>query len=377
EDAVQGSFGFVGHLEIRPTRWFSLVFEPRLRIDFTESGRHRVIPDIGYAEFAEGPVEVRAGLQRFHWGKSNISRPTDPLGPVDQGIGFFRADRLGELALSTRLMFDPVTIDVVWNPIFRHPLYPAGSNAVGVDFGPLGSLQLGLREGWLTEDISVENMTFAARVGATFGPVDLEAMWMSGPSRLPGPLLDNLTLKDVVYPVDIVGASVAWAIDPVILRGEFAWISSGRAPIVINAAEPFPWTEPIPADYAAFTVGAELALYDFIGESDLIVIVEYMGEIRPHRDAQATFRPWQNDLALLLNWSLDDLDETRVSAGAIVDLAHADTVLSLSASRHLIADIVLSIDAVLLLEGNDDEPLRITHSLADRDSVVGRLTWSF
>ena len=371
-----GGFGFEATLDSRPAPWLSLRFSPRLHVDTTDPGRNRVLPSELWLRARAGPVDLTAGLQHFEWGVSTLFRPTDVLNQSDYGVGFFRTSRLPELAVSARLAIEPVTIEFAWLPIYQHPRYPGGDDVLGVGFGSLGALELDVRGGFLTEDIRLRTMTFAARVQAQLGPVDLEAMWTSGPSRLPAPFLDDLTLRDVVYSQDVVGGAIAWAIGPVVLRTELAWYLTGRAEPVYALANPYPWAEPIPPDYGALVAGAELTLWDLLGDADLTLTVEYLREIRPFLDAQAVFRPWQNDLFVSLSLALDDLNDSRFTASGAVDLVRGDTLLRLHASRHLIADLSLALDAVILI-GGDEGPLSLLHSLSDRDSLSARLTWAF
>ncbi|MFT7624605.1 MAG: hypothetical protein ACI9WU_003793 [Myxococcota bacterium] len=382
-DIANGGIGVRARVLARPASWLTLTFEPRFYIDFVDTDRTRAEPLEAHARFRAGPIDIEAGLTRFDWGISTLHRPTDPLNPRDWGAGFFRGEKLPELALTVSGHWDSVSLDLVFVPVHRHPQYPGGGDALGVRFGSLGALNLDLREGWLFSDLGLDTMTLAARARASFGPVDLAAVWMRGPSRLPAPVLDDLTLRELVYPVDIIGGSAEAAVGPVVLRAEAAWVSSGRAPIVVNAANPQPWTEPIPDSYVSYVVGAELTLWDLIGDADLTLTAEYAGEVREFLDAQALLRPWQSDLHFLADFRLDDLDDTRVIAAVILDLPQGDVVARLAVERHLGAGFSLRIDAVLLSEGpggalgEGDGPLTLTRSLSDRDTLSARLSWRF
>ena len=377
-DAAQSIFYGVlldASLHARPWKSVLLKVAPRFRWDFVDSSRNRVIPREAWLIVLGGPVAIKAGLHRFHWGVSTLYRPTDPLNQLDYGTGFYRTEKLGEPAVSTTFELDPVTIELAWLPVFQHPHYPGGDDVLGIQLGRLGALAVDLDEGF-TDDIRLETMTFAARVSATLGPVDAELTWMSGPSRLPGPWLDDLTMRSVTYPVDVLGGSLLWALDPVMLRGEIAWVGSTRRQDFVVPQNPFPWTEPIPDSYAAYVLGAELTLWDLVGDHDLTIEVEYLGEIREFLDAQSTFRPWQDDLFVSLRWRFDDLDDTVLSAAAAIDLGRHDTLLRFSAARHLGWDITLHLDANVIVEG-DEGPISLLHTLADRDSLAATLEWSF
>lgn len=369
--------GFEASFVARPASWLQLRFDPHFYVDLWHPDRNRVVPLEARATFVAGPVDIDLGLRRFSWGNGLLHRPTDRLNQTDWGTGFFRSGKLSDLALVVRANLDPVVVEMVWEPVYRYPFFPGGDDPVGVRFGGLGALKLDTRRDFEVAAIQARNMTFAARVNATLGPVVLEAMWSSGPSKLPGPLLDDLTLRDHIYPEDVVGGSVAWTVGPVVMRGELAWTFTERAELLVAAANPYPWTEPVPDSYGAYVVGVEVTFWDVFANADLVWVTEYLGEVRQFLDAQAVFRPFQNDVFSTLRLSLDDDDDTRFELGAVVDLGRGDTLIRASAQRHLGADFVLRLDANILVAGSGDGPLAILHELTRRDSVAANFSWHF
>ncbi len=388
--AVSRPFASTGVLEFAPSfdarieaksRWLTLAFAPRLLVAVDhESGttRSRVLPREAWLRVAAGPVDVQAGLREFDWGISTLKRPANPLEQLHYGAGFFRLELLPDLALSAKLTLSPFTVEAAWIPIYRRPNWPTGDDVLGIRLGALGALNLDVSTGWLPiDEVDANTMTFAARVHYR-GPVDVSLVWMRGPSRLPAPALDDLTLRDLTSPHDVLAGTISATLWDVVLHAEAAWLSTDRTKRVFLAAEPYPWTEPIPDSYLSWTTGIEWTLWDLFADADLTLTAEYAGEVRPYLDAQAALRPWQNDLYLGATLRLDDVDDTRVALATIVDLSHADTVVRVSAGRHLGADLVLTVDAVVLMGTKDDDaPLSLTTTLADRDSFGARLSWFF
>ena len=367
-----------GEFLLRATPELSFKLIPRLYWDPINADRSRWIPTELYVRSTAGPVDITVGMQRFEWGVSTLFRPTDTLNQRDYGTSIFRGHKLGDPAVALALHLAPITADVVFMPLLQHPTMPQTPEDFGLRLGDFSRVRPALPTGFDLDDPGLSDMTFAARVRGNFGPVDAELMWMSGPSRVAGPWLDDVTLRSIQYPVDVFGASVSGVIDPFIIRGEIAVFSSERAPLFREETNPQPWTEPIPATYAAYVVGAEYTAWDIVGDHDLTITLEYAGELREFRDAQAILRPWDHDLFIAARYQLDDLDDTWFSASAAIDVRYGDTVLTFGASRHLIWNITLELDAIVVLEGTDDDaPLSLVRELADRDSLRARFTWAF
>lgn len=79
---------------------------------------------------------------------------------------------------------------------------------------------------------------------------------------------------------------------------------------------------------------------------------------------------------MALRWSFDDLDDTRFGLSALIDVKRGDSVLRLSAERRLVSELVLRIDAALVVQG-EEGPLSVLHNLADADVISARLSWTF
>ncbi|MBT9560963.1 MAG: hypothetical protein IV100_33370 [Myxococcales bacterium] len=377
-DTARDLFGGIGasaDLDYRPHPAWRLRAVPRFYLDARDSELHRYLPHEASVAFSAGPMDLTVGLLRFDWGISEALRPTDTLNPIDYGQGLLRTEKLAEFATELRFTVEPWSLDLVVIPFHQPPRFPTDSASLGLALGGFTALGLDFDPDWRTPE-SVEDVTFAARTRVTLGPVDLAASWMRGPSRLPGPWLDDVVLRAKDFPVDVVGGSLSWVVGPVVIRGEAAWVYTGRAPDFRVEENPYPWARPIPPSHTTYVGGLEANFWDVTGDHDLTVVLEYVGEARPYHDAQAALRPLQGDVYAALRWSMDDLDDTRVGLSALVDVKRGDSVLRLSAERRLVSELVLRLDAALVIPG-DDGPLSVLHNLGDADVISARLSWTF
>ncbi len=368
-------FTLSADLDWRPDPAVRIHLRPRFAIDAVDSERNRFIPREASVALTAGPVDVHLGLLELRWGLCEVLRPTDTLAPVDAGQGLIRPDRVALVAMQVALTLEPVIFEAVVAPLVHPARFPSGAAQLGFSLGGFDRFRLDL-PGAARPPEDLDEVTFASRVRATLGPVELHAAWMSGPTRLPGPWLDDLTLRAVSYPIDVFGGALAWTVGPVVLRGEVAHTSTRRAPDFRVEENPHPYTEPIPPSTTAYVAGLEATLWDLVGDHDLTLVAEYVGEVRPYYDAQAALRPLQGDLYVAARWAFDDDDDTRLGVSAVIDLKRTDTLFRAFAERRLVADLVLRLEAALVFAG-ETGPLSVLHELSSEDVVTASLSWAF
>ena len=133
-------------------------FRPRVFVDALDSDLKRFEPYELYATWEEEGWDLRAGQMVENWGIVDTYNPIDVVSRRDFATDILDPDRLGELGVRFRLLFDggetigEPTVSFYALPVFRETLFPPedqrfgfGTDAVPFEAEPLCQPARGLR----------------------------------------------------------------------------------------------------------------------------------------------------------------------------------------------------------------------------------------
>jgi hypothetical protein len=213
----------------------------------------------GFADLTLGPVDVRAGLQKFAWGKLDRVQPTDVLTPERYSDPFLLDEDERKIAIPAlqasyylpRRDWIPEEsrLTLIWIPQyvpFRFPLLgerwfpPAATTPKRFPIAGLGTIPVDeVLVNASPPSFRMDNAGYAARASAFSGGVDYALCYYHGFDRAPAfslsalafsdPTLQNLRAETRLAPVfrtiDMVGGDAAYSWNAFTFRGEAAFIN--------------------------------------------------------------------------------------------------------------------------------------------------------
>ncbi|MBT8342192.1 MAG: hypothetical protein HKP58_15190 [Desulfatitalea sp.] len=291
----------------------SITFTPFARIDQNDSERSHVdIRELKY-HTVHANWELRVGIDSVFWGVTETSHLVNIINQIDMVESSSGEDLLGQPMVLLTLVRDWGYVDMFLLPGFRERTFP------GRDGRP-GSRVLVDNENAVYESGAEEkHIDFAMRWSHTIGPWDLGVAHFYGTSREPrfDPLVSKVNpygetvlipIYDIINQtsVDIQATFESW-----LLKLE-AISRSGQGDPFFAAVSGFEYTFP---DIASLGV-------------DVGIISEYLYDERD-------FQPMNNDLALGVRLSLNDMQSTELVAAIIQDVENRSRSFYLEASRRM------------------------------------------
>ncbi len=296
--------------------FFSIRLEPRIKEDFSERSRGRLLLDEGWFGFTFSSFEFRAGFQQFTWGMVESQKLVDILNQNDYEDDFFDPDKLG--TLSARIIIAPVDkldIELYYLAYFIKAKFPTTKGRYSLTNG-LNDIQDKAVFGNKAEEWYPNA---AARIFMTVSTFDIALSFFHGYNRFPS--LDILG-NSYYYIMNQPGLEVTWVPGKPIFKLEAVYRNTRG---VNNSSIP---SALIPDPYFAYVAGVEYTVTKFIGNADLTLFLEYLGD----SDVGTTttdFRLLQNDLFLAIQFALNDVNSKVLQIGATFDLDHPEEFLFL------------------------------------------------
>lgn len=306
-----------------------LVLSPFLRFGSASEGRnHADLREAYWLHRGEG-WSLTAGIDKVFWGVTESRHLVDIVNQSDGLEDIDGEDKLGQPMVALSFSGNLGTLDLYALPWFRPLEMPAFPARLG---GPAPLLSPTYDPGAGPGRVDV-----AARWSKTFGDVDLALSWFNGKSR--EPLLVPVT-GGIAPHYDLIeqaGLEVQYT------AGDWLW-----------KLEAIGRTGQGPAFWAA-TAGFERTLYGIGGSgADLGLIAEYSHDGRDPALAPPTI--YDNDLFVGARLALNDLGDTSVLGGALVDLNTDARVYLVEARRRLGENWRLSLDGRLFVGTPPGDP---------------------
>ena len=320
------SLVFAPELEVAfdDPRW-TVVGEGFLRLDAHDSHRsHADLRELGVLYLGDRFTGF-AGFGQAFWGVMEVNHLVDIVNQIDAVEDLDGEDRLGQPMVSATLEGDWGALDLYYLPAFRERTFPHADARLR---GPLpvstDGVYTGGRDRW--------SPSFAARAFRTVGALDVGLSLFAGTSREPRFALaagseGQPALQPVYDGIDQVGLDAQWTGDATLWKLE-AMTRGGHGDRIY-----------------AVSGGIEHTLYQIGGsDGDLGLLAELMLD---SRDADAPPTLFDNDLFLGGRWALNDVSDTSLLGGPVIDLATGETLIFAEVERRIGSDWRLSLEARL------------------------------
>ena len=330
-----------------------LTFVPFLRLDADDENRtHGDIRELNWYH-AGDDWDTVLGISKVFWGVAESRHLVDIINQTDLVESPDREDKLGQPMLNLNLLRDWGTLGFFVLPGFRERTFPDD------DARLRGALPIADNDESYDSSAEEWHVDFALRWAHTFDNWDIGLAHFHGTSREPRliPRVSN-SGRTVLRPhydlIDQTSLDLQYTTGPWLLKLE-ALTRSGQGD-----------------RFAAVVGGFEYTLFGILeSDTDLGLLAEYLHD---SRDGDAPATPFEDDIFLGTRVAWNDVEDTELLAGVILDLDAEERIFSLEFERRLNDNLNLEIEGQVFDNIDSDDLL----GGFERDSFVEiRLSWFF
>ncbi|MEN8721103.1 MAG: hypothetical protein ABF296_12665, partial [Oceanococcaceae bacterium] len=309
-----------------------IVVTPFARAAIESSARsHADLRELYWSRIA-GDWDIRAGLSRVFWGKTELLHLVDVINQDNNLENLDGEDKLGQpmLRVSRRLAQGELIGFVL--PGFRERHFSDVDDRLNpplpvADSRPL--YESSQRSG---------HVDWALRWQGYAGPLDFGLAHFSGTARDPQFVPDDPQTPTRLRPVYVQQEQTS--LDAQLTSGSWLWKIEALYRDTALAVPTATGAAYLSERYAAATGGVEYTLYGVANSAaDLGLLAEYLWDERGDR-ADTLF---QNDLFIGGRLALNDVQGTALLAGGVIDLDRGSLFLNLEASRRLDGNTALAV----------------------------------
>ncbi|MEM7045617.1 MAG: hypothetical protein AAF543_22630 [Pseudomonadota bacterium] len=321
---------------------YQVRFVPFLRLDSRDSERSHGDVREAYLRYIGDDWEALAGVNRVFWGVTESRHLVNIINQIDAVEDIDEEDFLGEPMLTAELQRDYGLFSVFVLPGFRERTFageagrlrtplPVDEDAVRYESGA---------EEWSTD--------VALRYSHFLDEWDIGLSYFYGTSRearlVPS---DDLTRFEPRYDqIHQLGLDLQYTKD------EWLWKFEG----IVREGQ---------GTFGAFVGGFEYTFYQIReSDADLGVLAEYLHDGRDDDKAPPT--AFDDDLFLGARLTLNDIDDTAILAGAVVDLGNQTSSFRLEAERRFGNNQKIELESQWFANVDDNDPL----AAAEDDSYL-------
>lgn len=350
-DGVQASFLAQGELRFRSAdRRHQILVAPLLRLDQADSERSHADLRQGYWRYAGGAWDLLAGADRVFWGVTESRHLVDVINQVDAVEDVDDEDRLGQPMVSATFLPDWGTVSVYALAGFRERSFP------GAEGRPRLPIVVDTDDPVYEAGAGSSRVDYAVRYAHVMGGWDVGFHAFSGTSREPR-LVPDPSGSRLVPHYDLMNQA---GIDLQYTRGAWLW----KAESIVR--------ETRLDDFAAFVGGMEYTLYQLGGTAaDLGLLAEYLYDGRDKLAAPPTFM--DDDVFLGARLAFNDVQDSSILAGVVVDRDLGSTAVSVEAERRLRDSWTVELEVRLFSRVDDEDLLRFFRS---DDFITLRISWN-
>lgn len=266
--------------------------------------------------------DVRIGVDRVFWGVTESRHLVDIINQTDLSGDLAEEDRLGQLMINLGVQTGAGDFNLLAMPRFRPRRFPEQADRLrpGIVIDNDNEVFIG--------GAGKDHVDIALRYFNVIGDYDVGLSWFHGVSREPSFLLqfnaqNELRLVPVYEVIDQAGADIQ------LTRGPFLW--------KLEAIERW-----ITDDrFSAMVAGVEYTMYGIRGNTDLGLLFEYL---RDGRDALTMPTPFDDDVFVGARLTLNDVDDTSMLAGAIIDTDSGAGFFSLEFETRIADGLTLDLE---------------------------------
>lgn len=296
-----------------------LTFVPFSRWDATDDNRtHADIREANWLRIGEG-WDVVVGIDRVFWGVTESRHLVDIINQTDAVEDIDGEDKLGQPMVNTNLLTDFGTLRFYVLPGFRERTFPASDARLS------GPLRIDEDAAEFEADLGRADVDYAVRYTHTIGDVDVGLAHFYGTSREPR-LRARVEPDGEVVLVPFYDRIHQTSLDLQAVLGSWLW----KLEALTRGGQ---------GDrFFAAVGGVEYTLFDVFGTGvDLGLLAEYLYDGREDGASRAlsTGIVADDDVFVGARLSLNDVQGTRLLAGAMIDREDRATALTLEAERRI------------------------------------------
>jgi hypothetical protein len=353
-DDLQTSLVLEGDFRWRSAdRRHQWVFAPWARYDSLDDGRTHADLREGFYRYSGDTVTVEAGLIKVFWGVTESRHLIDIINQTDGVEDIDGEDKLGQPAFRLSHQRDWGLLEFFVLPAFRERTFS------GVEGRQRGPLFIDTDQALYDDSDGDTHIDLAARWSHYLGNWDIGVAGFHGTSREPvfrmGPQNDRLLpLYSVISQasVDIQYTSGAW------LWKFEGLVRSGQGD-----------------DFGAAVAGVEYTFYGVTETgADFGVLVEYLWDDRDPNGFVAPVTGFDDDLFVGGRYALNDMNDSSVLGGAVIDLNNGSIAIFLEAERRIGDNYFVELEGRFYAEIDPGDPLA---ALEQDDSLTLRVTRHF
>ena len=330
---------------------FTLV--PMARLDSSDDRRqHFDLRELNWLHAAPS-WDLLVGVGKVFWGVTEARHLVDIINQSDRVEGLNDEDKLGQPMLRLAVIRDWGTLTLFALPYFRERMFR----------GEKGRLRAGLLidadSPQFESSLEEWHPDVAVRWAHALGDWDVAASYFRGTSRAPRFLVDisddgQPRLIPAYDQIDQLGLEVQWTFE--------AWLWK------LEAASRWGHDE----HFGAVVAGFEYSFFSLFGTAlDLGIVAEYLYD---DRSATAPGTPFENDLFVGSRLSFNDVGDTSILAGAVIDDHTGATLVTVEASRRLGDRWTIEVESLSFF---DVPPTGLLYSVRRDDYVQVRLSRYF
>lgn len=312
-----------------------LVFSPFFRIDQHDDERtHFDIREL-YWEKSVPKYDLRLGIRKVFWGVTESQHLVDIINQTDLVENIDTEDKLGQPMINLALIRDWGVLDLFVLPGFRERTFPGPKGRFR------GPIPVEVEEPEYESSAEEWRVDWAARWTKVVGGWDIGLSYFYGTSREPRliPRLEGLRVELVPY-YDVIHQT---GLDVQYTRKSWLW----KLEAIHRGGQGRTFT--------AVTAGFEYTFFGAFGtDADIGLLAEYLWDSRGD-DAPT---PFQNDVFFGTRIGFNDVQNTQLLAGFIIDPGSGAVTFNLEASRRIRDSWVLSLEARAFTGVPRDDPLR-------------------
>ena len=330
-----------------------LTVVPMARLDSSDERRQHVdLREFNWLHVAP-TWDLLVGVGKVFWGVTEARHLVDVINQTDRVEGLDGEDKLGQPMVRLSLARDWGILTFFALPYFREQTFP----------GEKGRLRAGLvvdtDNPQFESSLAEWHPDVATRWTHALGDWDVAVGYFRGTSRAPRFTLDigadgQPRLIPVYDQIDQASLELQWTVE--------AWLWKLEAISRWGHGEHF----------GAAVAGFEYSFFSLFGTAlDLGIVAEYLYD---DRSAAAPGTPFENDVFVGGRLAFNDVGDTSILAGAIVDDQTGATLVTIEASRRLGDRWTIDLEAAAFF---DVPPTALFYSVSRDDSVQLRLSRFF
>lgn len=342
-----------------------VVVTPFFRYDGRDDERTHGDLRTAFYRYAGGDWEVLLGVNKVFWGVAESRHLVDIINQDDAVEDIDGEDKLGQPMVKLSLLKDWGQLDMFVLPGFRERTFPGTRGRLRAPLAAIG-------DSVFEADAGEGHVDYAARYSHFFGGVDFGLSVFYGTSREPRFTITNDGQRLVpIY--DIItqgGLDIQYTQGPMLLKFE-GILREGQGDT-----------------FFATVAGFEYTLFGLFGQAwDLGLLSEYHYDGRDEfsftdpaligpgpLETPAPPTAFDNDVFVGTRLALNDIADTALLAGGVIDHEDGSTAMFVEASRRVGDNWLIELESRLFL---NTDPANLNAVFSEDDFVNFRLTRHF